>query len=117
MGSLGRAELNGRTGIVLKRNDDGSDPGSRWVVKLDSTKKEAQKEVAIMEGNLQKVVKDHPEAKPEFWECTGGAAAGHSLRVIGRTRDAGGSEGDFSAVVEIACRGSKNTENWITNFT
>jgi pimeloyl-ACP methyl ester carboxylesterase len=49
-----------------------------------------------------------------LWECTDEGS--DTLRVVGLSRPPAECEAMYCAVVEIACRGSKNIQNWQTNF-
>eukprot|EP00811_Abedinium_folium_P035049 NODE_7878_length_1542_cov_3.952650.p1 GENE.NODE_7878_length_1542_cov_3.952650~~NODE_7878_length_1542_cov_3.952650.p1 ORF type:complete len:418 (+),score=79.46 NODE_7878_length_1542_cov_3.952650:3-1256(+) len=101
--------LNGRHGCVVRREDP------RWIVRLDgdggevSVKAENITALALGPGADEDVVA--PPAP--CWECNGPEGV---LRVNGFTRPP--REGESHRVVaEIAWRGSRNMENWATNFT
>jgi len=75
-----------------------------------------QAEESTVKCNLEKrfaVPGDSHDAS--CWECNEGDA--RALHVVGRTRPPRGGEEQFGLVVEIACRGSRNVDNWVTNFT
>lgn len=60
-----------------------------------------------------------PTATAETAAAAASAATSEApptLRVVGRSRLARSGEEEYSAVVEIAFRGSKNLDNWLTNF-
>mmetsp|Transcript_18296 Transcript_18296/g.33632 ORF Transcript_18296/g.33632 Transcript_18296/m.33632 type:complete len:426 (-) Transcript_18296:235-1512(-) len=93
-------DLNGCCGHVVREEN------GRWIVQLD----DADKEIALKQENLE-VLED---IKPLLatWVCSE-----EGLCVVGRARLPRENELRYGAVAQISVRGSKNIENWLTNFT
>eukprot|EP00928_Gymnodinium_smaydae_P078638 TRINITY_DN62748_c0_g1_i1.p1 TRINITY_DN62748_c0_g1~~TRINITY_DN62748_c0_g1_i1.p1 ORF type:complete len:440 (-),score=38.17 TRINITY_DN62748_c0_g1_i1:102-1340(-) len=105
--------LNGCVGVVLRRNDD----GTRWIVRLETQGKELSVKAQGLSknalANAAGCQGDTPSGS-DVWECS--AANSDALRMIGRARPVRDDVHQCKMVIEVACRGSKNIDNWFTNF-
>jgi len=100
---LSRAEhLNGRRGVALAFQEQ------RWLVELEGD----GKQVAVKAENIEP---RQPPLPAGYWECSGGDS--DALRALGRVRPPRPREAQYRAVAQVAFRGSRNTTNWVTNFS
>lgn len=58
-----------------------------------------------------------PRPVAGMWECNEGELKTVCILGLARLPASDEEKSKYSSVVEIACRGSKNVENWVTNFS